>query len=67
MDLPVHPVSLASQNPVHILGRLLRCGVGANVAGVQAVANGQHIHTNRGSAGLVHGKGDFLACPGENT
>jgi hypothetical protein len=25
---------------------------------LQTVANGQHIHTNCGSAGLVHGRGD---------
>ena len=47
VDLPVHPIPMNSHNPVHVLRSLLRGFVGADVTGLQAITNGQHIHTDR--------------------
>lgn len=51
VDLPVNPLPMDRHNPVHILRGLLWSPVGTNVACLQTVANGQHIHTDRGSLG----------------
>lgn len=66
VDLPVHAIAVAGQHAVHVLGGQLGRGVGTDMTGLQAIADGQHIHTNRGSAGLAHAKGDCRACTGEN-
>lgn len=51
VDLPMNPVPLEGQNPVHILGGILRGHVRTHVAGLKTVANGQHIHTGCGNTG----------------
>ena len=45
MDLPVDPLTAVGKQEVEVIGGLLGGGVGADMAGVQTVTNGQQIHT----------------------
>ena len=45
MDLPVDPLTAVGKQEVEVIGGLLGCGVGTDMAGVQTVTNGQQIHT----------------------
>jgi len=44
MDLPVDPLTAVGKQEVEVIGGLLGCGVGTDMAGVQTVTNGQQIH-----------------------
>ena len=46
MDLPVGPLPAGGQHLIELISRLSRCGEGADVTGLQTVADGQQIHTH---------------------
>ncbi len=45
MDLPVGMLATLVQKQVKLFGRLVRRGVGADVPGMQTIADRQQIHT----------------------